>query len=278
MAVIMAIGLSSSSEAQIADSRTEEPRFISDISVHAELGFLAVLSHRIQLSKSGTYLNYRDNGGQDVLFAVSRFSLDLTLYERHVVTLLYQPLSLETTARFDSDIVIDELLFPAGTPVDLVYRFPFYRASWMYDLFKGKRYELALGLSLQIRNATITFASLDGTLYRDSRGVGLVPLLKLRGRYTFDSGVWIGTEIDGIYAPISYLNGDDNDVTGAFLDANIRSGVPVLFNRGALFLNLRYLGGGAEGTSDDDSGPGDGFVKNWLHFLTVTVGATLELP
>lgn len=41
------------------------------------------------------------------------------------------------------------------------------------------------------------------------------------------------------------------------------------------FLNLRYLGGGAVGTSDDE-GPGDGYVRNWLHFTTVSVGLIYE--
>jgi hypothetical protein len=39
-----------------------------------------------------------------------------------------------------------------------------------------------------------------------------------------------------------------------------------------VFLNLRYLGGGAVGTSDDDPGPGDGDVRTWLHFATVSAG------
>lgn len=37
----------------------------------AELGFLAVLKHQIQFSNSGTYINYVQDGGQDVLFPVS---------------------------------------------------------------------------------------------------------------------------------------------------------------------------------------------------------------
>ncbi len=41
---------------------------------------------------------------------------------------------------------------------------------------------------------------------------------------------------------------------------------------GRLFLNLRYLGGGATGTDTGDVWPGDGYVKNWLNFLTVSTG------
>jgi len=51
----------------------------------------------------------------------------------------------------------------------------------------------------------------------------------------------------------------------------LRAGVSIVDHVDG-FLNLRYLGGGAVGTSDNDDGPGDGYVRNWLHFGTVTVG------
>ena len=70
---------------------------------------------------------------------------------------------------------------------------------------------------------------------------------------------------------MSYINGSDNEVVGAILDASLRTGVQVSDPVKA-FFNLRYLGGGAVGTSDDDDGPGDGYVRNWLHFLTVSAG------
>ena len=63
---------------------------------------------------------------------------------------------------------------------------------------------------------------------------------------------------------------------GALADLNLRVGLPVF--RGAdLYLNLRYLAGGAEGTSKSDENVGDGFTANWLHFLTLSLGAQLNL-
>jgi hypothetical protein len=236
-----------------------------------------VAGHHIQFSNNGTYFDYVSDGGQDILFAVSRFSADLQLKKRHTVVLLYQPLRLETTALLKEDLIVDSLLFPAGTPMRFLYEFPFFRISWMYDLLKSERHELALGLSLQIRNATIVFESRDGSLYRDNRDIGPVPVLKVRGRYAPERGPWFGAEVDGFYAPVSYLNGSDEEVTGAILDASIRTGLPVLRRRGDVFFNVRYLGGGAVGTSTDDTGPGDGYVENWLHFITVTLGATFHL-
>ena len=239
-----------------------------------ESGFLAVLSHSVQFSNDGTVFSYRREGGQNVLFQVYRASAELEIERRHKLLFLYQPLSLRTQVSLDRNLRVDGLDFPAGTTVNLVYDFPFYRLSYLYDLGLDGVEELSLGLSLQIRNATISFSSEDGSLFRDNRDVGPVPLLKARGRLRFGSVFWTGFEIDWIYAPVSYLNGSDTAVTGALLDASLRGGVS--FRQAEAFFNIRYLSGGATGTSDD-TGPGDGFVSNWLDFLTVTLGLTISI-
>jgi hypothetical protein len=217
-------------------------------------------------------------GGQDVLFPVSRLSLELEIKKKHTFILLYQPLRLESTALLKRDLLIDNLNFPAGTSVDFLYNFPFWRISYLNELLPdNERFNFAWGLSLQIRNATISFESTDGTLFRANRDIGPVPVLKFRTRYNINNLTYTEIEADGFYAPISYLNGSDNEVVGAILDASLRQGLKVTDEVGA-FLNLRYLAGGAVGTSDDDTGPGDGYVKNWLHFLTVTAGFRYEFP
>ncbi|RMG64068.1 MAG: hypothetical protein D6722_17180 [Bacteroidetes bacterium] len=242
----------------------------------AELGFVGVLAHNIQFSNSGTRIDYVTDGGQDVLFPVSRLSLELEIKQKHTLTFLYQPLRLESTALLSRDLIIDELTFPAGTSVDFLYNFPFFRLSYMKELAPKKdKFDFAFGLSLQIRNATISFESTDGTLFRSNRDIGPVPILKFRTRYSYNSLTYTEIEADGFYAPVSYLNGSDNEVIGAILDASLRQGLKVSPEVGT-FLNLRYLGGGAVGTSDDDPGPGDGYVRNWLNFLTVTAGFSYE--
>lgn len=234
-----------------------------------EAGFLGVLQHRVQFSRDGTHFDYRARGGQNTLFFVTRWSVELSYDGCHRLTFLYQPLRLETAVSLDRDLRVDGLDFPAGTAVDLLYDFPFYRFGYDYDLAPDGPHELSLGLALQIRNATISFRSADGSLFRDNRDVGLVPLLRLRGRWALHEKAWLETEIDGIYAPVSYLNGSDTEVTGALLDASLRAGAD--FGDLSVFLSVRYLGGGAVGESDD-AGPGDGYVRNWLHFFVLTLG------
>ena len=240
-------------------------------SLTAELGFLAVASHIVQLGENGSRFDYREDGGQDVLFPLLRLSTDLKFNGRHVITFLYQPLRLTGETVLSEEVVFDDTTFPAGTALDSVYGFPFWRVSYGYDFLRRPGDEVLLGFGLQIRNATITFTSADGTLRADRRDVGPVPLLKFRGRWGFDSGVWWGTEIDGIYAPISVINGSDEEITGALLDASLRAGYDFT-KKVSGFFNVRYLGGGAEG-----SGSNDEFTKNWLHFVTLSLGVEFRV-
>lgn len=242
----------------------------------AELGFLTVLDHKVQFDSNGTEIDYRTDAGQTNLYSIARFSVDIDFNQRHKTSILYQPLELKTTEPIRRDLVVDELLFPKGTPVTFTYGFPFYRVSYLYDFLPDPKRELAAGISFQIRNATISFESADGTLIRTKRDVGLVPIIKFRHQLPIGEKGWWGSDIDGFYAPISYLNGSTNDVIGAILDASLRGGVHVL-EKGDLFLNVRYLGGGGVGTSKDANDFGDGYVNNWLHFMTVSLGASYDI-
>jgi len=57
----------------------------------------------------------------------------------------------------------------------------------------------------------------------------------------------------------------------ALLDASLRVGYDFRDKVGA-FFNIRYLGGGAEGSESNPTPPSDGFTKNWLHFITFSIG------
>lgn len=260
----------------VTSAQAEAPPAPPKVRLVAEMGYLAVLSHKIQFGNNGTYVDYVEDGGQDVLFPVSRLSAELAPSAHHRLVFLYQPLALESRVLAAKDLVVDDQTFPQGSGVILRYGFPFWRASYLYDFEPDPLDELAIGISLQIRDATIEFESTDGTRFRSNRDVGPVPILKARWRTTLAGGWWLGAEVDGFYAPISYINGSDNEVVGAIADASLRAGLRL---KGGVewFLNVRYLGGGATGTSDRaPTEPGDGYVRNWLHFLTVSLGATFD--
>lgn len=244
----------------------------------AEVGFTSVLAHQIQLGNSGTNFDYVKEGGQDVLFPTFRFSIEMDVNKKNTFIILYQPLRIETQAVLQNNTMFNGVLFPANTGVKALYNFPFYRFSYLRELLpNNEKFKLALGLTLQIRNATISFESNDGLLYTDNRGTGPVPALKIRTKYNFSPKFYTEFEADGIYAPVSYLNGSDNEIVGAILDASLRFGAEMT-DFSNIFLNFRYLGGGATGTDTGaDVWPGDGYVKNWLNFFNVSAGFVIKI-
>lgn len=246
------------------------------VQLAAEAGFLGVVDHAIQLSKYGTEFSYSRDGGQDVLFPATRFSAEAALNGRERVIFLYQPLELRTRATLTRALVVDDTTFAAGTAMDFRYSFPFYRISYLYNFSEDPERELSLGVSLQIRDSTIEFASLDGRYLTRNANIGPVPLVKFRWRQPVAGKWWCGAEVDGVYAPVSYLNGSDEEIVGALLDGSLRWGIR-LAEGNDVFLNARYLGGGAVGTNKGHGGPGDGYVKNWLQFVIVSLGFSTTL-
>lgn len=246
------------------------------LTLRADLGFFTPLYHRIQFSEEGSDFDYVEEGGQDVLFEFSRFSADAIFGDRHHVTFLWQPIRLDTEVRLNRDITVDEAVLEEGRPVELLYNFPYWRTTYLYDLVGADDTELSIGGGLQIRNATISFQTADGERRRDRRDVGFVPLLKVRGHHGFGDGWFVGGEAAGFYAPVRYLNLRDVDVIGAILDADIRAG-RLLRKDVAAFVAARYIGGGSEGTGDQpEDQPGDGFTRNWLHSMALSLGFELR--
>jgi hypothetical protein len=239
------------------------------VELDAEVGFLAPVAHEVQFSQRGDTLDYVRDGGQNNLFPLVRPTAALR-WRRQTFTLLWQPLDLRSTVTLDEPLRVNATTFAAGRPIDLRYGFSFWRGSWGHRVLVRDHTELTLGLGLQIRNATIGFTSVDGSQSEFNRDIGPVPLLELEVRHRFDDGAFLEAEIDGFYAPIKYLNGRDVDVVGAIADVQLRAGV-ALADPTSAWVGLRYLGGGASGTGTPE-GTGDGYVANWLHFLTLTVG------
>lgn len=268
VALLMGAGLMAA--AAPAAAQEPKPRF-AEVRLTLEMGFLAPASHTIQYGKNGTKFDYIDEGGQDTLFFFARPTAELHLARRHALVFLYQPLNLTGKVTLRRDVLIDERLFPRDATLNVRYGFDFWRLSYLYDLSRRPWREIAIGASMQIRNAAVVFSTPDGSLSRSFRNIGPVPALKARTEWRLRAGFFVGGELDFMYAPVKYLNGGKSDVEGAIVDANVRAGYR--FRPGSdLFLNVRYLGGGASGTSPNAETLGDGYVSNWLHFLTVSLG------
>lgn len=249
-----------------------DPAFPVQLRGYVELGPLFFVAHSIQQSRDGTRFDHVREGGQNTAFFFWRISAELEIVRHHTIVLLYQPVDVRTSEPLRRDVTVDGLTFPAGTPMRYRYGFDFYRISYLYDFLKSPRHEIAIGLSLQLRVANIEWASLDGTLARQSQNLGPVPILKVRGRYTFASSAFFACEIDGIGIQFPSQTGS---VLGVLVDASLRAGYsPAAFVE--TFVNVRYLGGGARGPGQRPEGGGDGYVDNFFHTLSFSVGVGMK--
>ena len=240
-----------------------------------ELGFVAPLANRIVLGKEGSDFDYLTEGGEDNLFRYQRYEINFIHKHKHNLMMIFQPLDITSTDVLRKDTQFDSVLFPKDTPMLFRYGFDFYRLTYAKNIIRDEHKTISVGMAMQVRNATIDFRSQNGELQNSSRDIGPVPLLYVAGNFETGTNIWFATEATGSYAPIKYINGASSDVVGALLDASVRGGLH-LKHKSDAYVNLRYIGGGAEGT-DNTPDPGkDGYVENWLHFVSFSAGVRLR--
>lgn len=251
-----------------------------------EIGFLDIPAHTLQFGDGTDTFDYVREGGQEILFPYQRLRIDVGLgaRQRHHVSLLYQPLTIETESRFEEDRTIDTVTFEAGQAVALTYGFDFWRGSYVYRIVARDDWELDAGLSFQIRNASIRFRALEGDELVVSQDTGPVPVLRLRSRYTWPRGLWLEGEADGFYASNAFVNGAEYPFTGWIWDAAVSAGVPV-HPLAEAYLTVRTIGGGAEGTATDTrevwtqsrAGGAERYTANALVTWALSAGFRLRL-
>jgi hypothetical protein len=229
----------------------EGPPRESWIVPHFETGVVKVLFHEYRSGPEATnpVFDYVNQGGQEILFPYQRLSVDFHLGTENIVTLLYQPLTLTTRTVAQKNgtaaVSVDGVDF-ASLPLDLIYGFDFWRASWLYNFAQGRGEILGAGVSLQARNASISFTSTDGSKRAISQNLGLVPILKTRWAHWFTPDFGLDTTADGFYASSALFNGATKPFEGWIWDVSVSAKTRLL--PGAIgFATVRSIGGGARG-------------------------------
>lgn len=246
-----------------------------------ETGLFGILNHTYQSGRTDEGANNFDfvkEGGQDILFPFERYVAGLTIRDKHKIGLLYQPLTVETNVTFRDDVLIDSVLFSAGTPMEIKYGFPFYRFTYSYFFVNNNKLQLAGGLALQARNASIVFKEVSGGQMTVSQNVGPVPALQVYGRYNFDNGLYLSLDATGLYASSALINGASFSFEGSILDASLRAGYPL--RKGMdVFANFRFLGGTAKGESEyierTWTEPREAYTSNVLSTSSFTLGISV---
>jgi len=254
---------------------------------HFEEGFLGVIYHTFQSGTGTTDFNFITQGGQDILFPYQRYSVDVVLAGHHRITALYQPLTLSTSTVANGNgtnggqnVVIGGAVFAPGTPMNITYGFDFWRLSYLYDFSNDPSTILGLGVSIQIRNASIVFSAVNGSDRFVSQNIGPVPILKVHAAHWFSPSFGLDLDADGFYASSAFFNGATQPFTGWIWDAALSA--KTHFMPGVVaYLTARSIGGGAAGNNAyptitaTTTGPGT-YTNNVLATMAVTLGVSVE--
>jgi len=112
-----------------------------------------------------------------------RLRLGYQIGQKHSLSVLVAPLSLNASGSVNKSIRFFEEDFPADTPLKAVYRFNSYRLTYRYDFIRKENLRLGFGFTAKIRDASI---SVEGNNRKSEKtNVGFVPLINFRLEWFF---------------------------------------------------------------------------------------------
>ena len=97
---------------------------------------------------------------------------------RHVISLLFAPLTILSDGRFVNEISFAGEEFSANSDINATYKFNSYRLTYRYEIVQKPRFNFGLGFTAKIRDARIALSS--GTISAEKVNVGFVPIINFR--------------------------------------------------------------------------------------------------
>jgi len=247
---------------QAQDRPAQPSRLFDSLIADYEIGALYLFQNEGRYGVNGTRYVAKEVGQQRNLVIGQRLSVEAKL-GRHTAIALWAPLDVTTRATLPRDLVFQTTTFAQGTVVDHRYLFDGYRLSYLFGLVNTSRFSLGLGASVQIRNASVEFKTVDTSpaVFNVERDIGVVGALKARLRY--DAGVLYAM------ADVDFFNTFGLGLPAGIHDVALTLGVPLLAGAD-FFLRLRLIGGGANVPNRE--------IYNWGNFGGAFVGLRLDLP
>jgi hypothetical protein len=175
---------------------------------------------------TGTLFSLVDDLDTETGFAFrGRFTFEIG--ERHILSLLAAPLTLDASGSIDESVDFEGETFEAGTPLDARYRFNSYRITYRYGLYASERFSTGIGITGKVRDAAIEISG--GGKTREKKNVGFVPLVNFSLVLHVHPRLGLLLEGDALAAP----QGRAEDVLLAVLfdldpDFGIRAGYRIL--------------------------------------------------
>ncbi len=244
-------------------TQTPEPthRLFDSLTADYEIGALYLFQNDARYGANGTRYTAADVGQQRNLVVAQRLALEAQM-GRHTVIALWAPLDLTTRVTLNRDLVFQTTTLAQGDVFDHRYLFDGYRLTYLFRLLSSERLSWHVGASVQVRNASVEFRSVDKTpaTFVVERDIGVVGAVRTRLR--FDPGpIWAMADVD-------FFNSFGLGLKAGIHDVALTFGVPLV--PGAdFFLRLRLIGGGADVPSRD--------IYNWGNYGAAVVGLRLDL-
>lgn len=110
-----------------------------------------------------------------------RSRLNYTLNKKHIVSLLYAPLSLSGSGVLNNPITFEGVTFPASETLQSTYKFNSYRITYRYDFINEEKVKFGLGFTAKIRDAAIKLQSSDTSSVKTN--IGFVPIINFNFEY-----------------------------------------------------------------------------------------------
>jgi hypothetical protein len=208
------------------------PRAEAQVSLDVESGAVFSGYNDVRIpGDTGTDFSLRDDLEPETA-PYFRLRLSYVLGERHVLSALYAPLTIDASGTSDAPIIFEGEEFPAGTDLSGTYTFNSYRLTYRYEFTPRGPLSYGLGLTAKIRDAAIKVEG--GGLESEKTNVGFVPLMNFSLRYAFNERLTGILEGDALAAP----QGRAEDV---FLGLSYH-----LTDRFSLKTGYRFVEGGAD--------------------------------
>ena len=171
----------------------------SQFAVDAENGIVGTTYNNIRIpGDTGTRFSLSNELEEDYSYFY-RIRLNYTLKEKHFMSLLYAPLTIESSGRFKKGVTYRDAYFPYGTDVEASYTFNSYRLTYRYEWINNENYEFGIGLTAKIRDAEIELKSEDDSAGKSN--IGFVPIVNFRFFYKYNEVFGLLVEGDALAAP-----------------------------------------------------------------------------
>lgn len=161
-----------------------------------ETGIVSTGYNNVQIpAKGGTLLSLKSdlNTSAGIYYRI-RFMFNFG--ESHRISVLYAPLKTKASGQVANETIFTDVIFPPHSEIESTYKFNSYRLTYQYAFLKNNAFDLALGITAKIRDASIKLEA--DSLIEEYTNIGFVPLINFKLAYVHKSKVGLLFEGDAL--------------------------------------------------------------------------------